>query len=133
MNTCAELFIANLKSKDLSYEVKETDDAVIVAFPYRGRKTNLVFSGNDGRSVQLMTFIESVPEDKYMDVLLACNKANARFRFVKFAIDPDDDLMVFSDGLLDVNSAGDECLELLARTLYILKDAKPALMNAIFG
>ncbi len=133
MNTCAELFIANLKSKDLTFQVKEMDDETLVAFPYNGRKTNVIFGGEDGEHVQLMTLIESVPEEKFVDVVLACNQLNARFRYVKFAVDKDNDLMVFTDAILDPSSADEECFELLVRSLKLIDEAKKPLMNAIYG
>ena len=133
MNTCAELFIANLESKKLKYEVRELGDETLVSFPYDNRKTNFVFAGDEGDHAQMMTVLESVPDDKYVDVVLACNQVNARFRFVKFVVDKDNDVVVFTDAILDPSSAGDECFELLVRSLKIISDAKPTVMKAIYG
>ena len=133
MNTCAELFIANLESKHLTYDVKELGDETLVAFPYDGRRTNFVFAGDQGDHAQMQTIIERVPDDKFIDVVLACNQINAEFRYVKFAVDKDNDVMVFTDAILDPSTAGEECFELLIRSLKIISDAKPIIMKAIYG
>lgn len=133
MNTCAELFIATLKAKDLNYQVKELGDRTLVSFPYDNRKTNFVFSGEDGKYAQMMTVIERVPEDKFTDLVLVCNSMNRKFRFVKFVVDDDNDCMAISDAILDTGTADEECFELLIRTLQIIKDAKPDLMKAIYS
>ena len=133
MNICAEMFIAKLKTKDLNYSVRERDSDVIVTFPYDNRKTNIVFSGEDGAHAQLATVIESVPEDKFVDVVLACNSLNATFRYVKFAVDKDNDVMAYTDAILDPASADEECFELLVRSLKIIGEAKPPIMKAIYA
>ena len=133
MKDCAELFIANLESKNLTYEVREVDDDTVVSFPYDNRKTNFIFSGASGDHAQMMTVIEKVPDEKFVDVVLACNQVNARFRYVKFVVDKENDVIVFTDAILDPSSAGDECFELLIRSLKIISDAKPTVMKAIYG
>ena len=81
----------------------------------------------------MMTVIEKVPDEKFVDVVLACNQVNARFRYVKFVVDKENDVIVFTDAILDPSSAGDECFELLIRSLKIISDAKPTVMKAIYG
>lgn len=133
MNICAEKFIENLKSKDLNFEVKERGEKTVVSFPYDGRKTHFFFSGDDGEYAQMQTLIESVSEDKYVDVVLACNQVNSTYRFLKFVVDEDNDVMAMADAILDPGSADEECFELLIRSLQIIKDAKPTIMKAIYA
>lgn len=134
MNTCAELFIKNLESKNLNYDVQELpDDETMVLFPYEGRSTHMVFAGTEGEHVQLITVIEGVTEEKYVDVVLACNLLNSKFRYVKFIVDKDNDVVALSDAILDPDSADEESFELLIRTLQIIKEAKPDLMRAIYS
>ena len=134
MNTCAKAFIDNLDAKDLNYKVRELDDETLVIFPYDNRETTLVFAGDDGKYVQMMTVIESMGSDeKFVEAVMVCNQQNRRFRFVKFAVDDDNDVMALSDAILDPNSAGDECFELLVRTLKIIKEARPQIMKVIYS
>ena len=133
MTTCAEMFVANLKAKNLNYQVKELGDKTLVSFPYDNRKTNFVFSGEDGKYAQMMTVIERVPEEKFTDLVLVCNSLNRQYRFVKFVVDDDNDCMAISDAILDTGTADEECFELLIRSLKIIGDAKPDLMKAIYS
>ncbi len=134
MNTCAKAFADKLESKNLKYEVREIEEETLVIFPYENRKTTFVFAGDDGEYAQTMTVIESMPnDDKFVEVVMVCNQLNRRFRFVKFVVDDDNDVMALSDAILDVNSAGDESFELLARSLKIISEARPQLMKAIYS
>ena len=134
MNTCAKAFVNELESKNLNYEVKELEKETLVIFPYDNRKTTFVFSGDDGEYSQMMTVIESMPNDeKFVEAVMACNEQNRRFRFVKFVVDNDNDIMALSDAILDPNSAGEESFELLVRCLKIIKEARPQIMKVIYS
>lgn len=133
MNTCAELFVANLKSKNLTYEVRELEEETVVSFPYDNRKTIFIFSGPEGEHAQMLTILERVPEEKFVDVVLACNQINSQFRYVKFVVDSDNDVTARTDAILDTGSADEECFELLIRSLKIIGDAKPVIMKAIYS
>ena len=134
MNTCAKAFIDNLKSKDLNYTVRELEDETLVVFPYENRETTFVFAGDDGEYAQMMTVLESMADDeKFVEAVMVCNLLNRRFRFVKFVVDDDNDVMALSDAILEPNSAGEECFELLVRSLKIIKEARPQIMKAIYS
>ncbi len=134
MNTCAKAFADNLEAKNLHYKVKEYDDKTLVIFPYENRETTFLFLGEDGVNAQMMTVIESMGNDeKFVEAVMACNQQNRRFRFVKFIVDDDNDIMALSDAILDVSTAGEECFELLVRTLKTIKEARPQIMKAIYS
>ena len=133
MNVCAERFIAKLKSMNMTFDVVEPGDSTLVVFPYKNRKTILEFRGENGDHVQLATLIESAPEDKFVDIVLACNQLNSTYRYVKFSVDSDNDIMARTDAILDVNSADEECFELLGRSIQIIEDAKAPIMKAIYA
>ena len=134
MNTCAKAFTDKLDSKDLNYKVRELKDETLVIFPYENRETTFVFAGDEGEYVQMMTVLESRGSDeKFVEAVMVCNQQNRRFRFVKFVVDDDNDVMALSDAILDTNSAGDECFELLVRSLKIIKEARPQIMKVIYS
>ena len=133
MNVCAEKFTAMLKARNLTYDVFDRADSVLVVFPYKNQKTIFDFQGDDGAHVQLATIIDTAPEDKFVDIVLACNQLNSTYRYVKFIVDSDMDIMARTDAILDVNSADEECFELLGRSLKIISDAKAPLMKAIYA
>ena len=106
----------------------------MVIFPYENRETTFLFLGEDGVSVQMMTVIKSMGNDeKFVEAVMACNQQNRRFRFVKFIVDDDNDIMALSDAILDVSTAGEECFELLVRTLKTIKEARPQIMKVIYS
>ena len=133
MLLAAQLFMEDLEAKELNYSFREAGDDVIVNFPYDGKFTNFVFSGNDGCYVSMYTVFESVPADKVPDMLVVCNSLNAKYKWLKFYIDKDSDLMIEDDAILTPEDSAAECFELLARRINILKDVKPIIMKAIYG
>lgn len=134
MLPCAELFNDLIKSKGLHCDVTTLSDGKdMLSFPYEGQNFKCIFSGDKGEYLSLRLFFETVPDDKYADVLLVCNALNAQFKWVKFYIDKDNDIALEDDALLSIESAADETFELLLRMIGIFKDAKPAFMKAIYA
>ena len=85
MTICPELFIDLLHQKDLHAGVNERDGKVFVEFPYKGKVTRFVFSGDQGEYVSMFTIIENAPEDKIPAVLVTCNALNAKWKWLKFS------------------------------------------------
>jgi len=128
----AELFINDLKSKDLSYSVNDRGDTVIVDFPYKGKVTKCVFSGENGKYLSLYLVYEHIPDEKVADVIFLCNKFNAEYKWITYYVDNDNDLMIHDDAILSVQSAADEAFELLLRMLKIAEELKPAVMKTLY-
>lgn len=134
MLTCAELFINYLNSKDFNFSVNETDSgATVVNFPYQGKVTKCVFSGDNGEYLSLYLVYENVPEDKAADVIFLCNELNAKYKWVTFYLDDDRDIMLHDDAILSPESAADEAMELLVRMVNIGGDVKPLIMKTIYA
>ena len=135
MVICAELFASKLNEAGFVFETHDLDDGgTCISFPYRGKTTNLFFSGDDeGRHVALRTVFENCPADRVPDMLICCNVLNLKYRWLKFCIDGDNDIMVEDDAIVSPESASDECMELLVRTASILDEAKPTIMRIIYG
>lgn len=129
----AQLFVEDLKAKDLTFNCRETADGeVVVSVPYDGKTTNVIFSGTDGRYVSMYTAFENVPAEKVADLLAVCNQLNSTYKWIKFYLDRDNDLMLEDDAILSPESAADECFELILRRAHIMKDVKPIIMRAIY-
>ena len=123
----------DLAAKELKYSYRENGDDVIVNFPYDGKFTNFVFRGPDGCYVSMYTIFESIPAEKVPDMLVVCNQINAKYKWLKFYVDKDNDIMVEDDAIVTPDNAADECFELLARRINILKEVKPIIMRAIYA
>lgn len=134
MLTCAELFKNFLDDKNLNYDYRELEnDNCLISFPHDGEKFMFVFTGDDGEYLSLRMFPEKVPDEKYADVLLACNLLNAKYKYVKFYIDDDNEIALEDDAILRVEAAADEAFELLCTMIDIYGKAKPVLMKAIYA
>ena len=93
-----------------------------------------VFFDMDGESAQVVTSpIVSVPADKTAAVLLAVNSANTRFRWVKFYIDDDNDLIAEADAIISEPTGGEVLTELVGRTASIIDDVYADFMRAVWA
>lgn len=134
MLACAELFINNLKSKNLNFDVNEfPDGAVLVAFPYQGKVTRCIFNGDGGMYLSLYLVYERVPEEKIADVIFLCNEMNCEYKWATFYVDKDNDLVIHDDAILSVESAAEEAFELLVRIVRIAEDERQRIMKTIYS
>lgn len=93
-----------------------------------------LFFDLDGESVQVATSpIASVPAEKTAQLLYALNDCNHKFRWVKFYLDDDNDVIAESDAIIDEQNAGAVCFEIVMRTASIIDDAYPDIMKAVFS
>ena len=135
MVICAQALVDTLSERDLKFEVSEREDGgAMIAVPFRSYRIDLLFEGSDeGSHVALRVVLEACPPERIASLLMICNSLNAKYRWLKFYIDGDKDIMVEDDAILEPESAGDECFELISRTVSILEDVRPVIMNGIFG
>ena len=134
MKRLAQIFIDELKSKELTVDYKEDSDGdVIVQIPFDGKMTTFIFNGDEGEYVSMYTCFESIPAEKVPTMLVVCNQLNMTYKWLKFYIDRDNDLMVQDDAILTEENAVSECIELLLRRGRILKEAKPIIMRPLYG
>ena len=111
----------------------EEDGAVIIDFPYDGKIAKMIFNGEIGEYASFYLQYESVPAEKRLATIEACNEQNCRFKWVTFYVDKDNDLMLHVDALLDAETAADEAVEMLVRMIDIGQKAKNDLMKAIYA
>ncbi|MBQ9413931.1 MAG: YbjN domain-containing protein [Clostridia bacterium] len=135
MVICAQSFINTLNARGIHFSTSDTQGGgTCVHIPYDGRQTHVFFDGDDdGIHVALRTLFANCPEEKFAEALILCNELNVKYRWVKFCIDSDRDIMVEDDAVLTPSTAGEECFELLSRTAYILDDVKGLIFSTIYG
>lgn len=134
MLLCAQLFIEDLTNKNLNFDSREDSDGdVIVRFPYDGKITTFIFTGEEGRYVSMYTVMENVPQEKTADLYAVCNQYNSTLKWFKFYLDKDNDIIVQGDAILSPESAAEECFELLVRRVNVMKEVKAPFMRAIYG
>lgn len=135
MIACAEAFAAKLKEEDIKFAPQELPNGrVCISVPFNGLLTNVFFDpDDDGARPAFRTVLEHCPDERLADVLLVCNAMNNEYRWLKFCIDDDNDIMLEDDAIVTPETAGDECVELIYRTASIIKEIKPTFMRAIYG
>ncbi len=77
--------------------------------------------------------IAKVSEDKFVPALMEANKLNSQFRWAKFSISDENRFDCEADAILDANSCGEECLELVIRLVKIVDTAYPEIMKVVWG
>lgn len=133
LNTCAELFVNDLKAKDMNFGSGTNGDVSYVEFPYQGKVAKLLFSGENGQYLSIYLVYERVPEEKFADMILTCNEMNCMYKWVTFYVDDDSDLILHDDAILSEEHAADEAFELLVRILKIGEEVKPKIMRTIYA
>ena len=129
-----------LTERELSFDhVDEYDNPMLVLgfgggdFSYTHVAVHLVFD-LDGTSAQIITSpIASSPVEKAARVLLTLNDCNNKFRWVKFYLDDDNDVVANGDVLFNEQNCGDACVEMILRTASIIDDAYADIMKAIWN
>lgn len=72
-------------------------------------------------------------KDKFAAGVLAANEMNAKYRWVKFYIDDDKDMVCSTDAYIDYDSCGEECMSLVRRVVNITDEAYPTFMKALWS
>lgn len=120
--------------------IKYTEDNEgAVSVKYNGKNLRtvniLVFFDKDGdNDVHLACWeIASFHGDKYAAGLVACNALNGKYRWVSFFLDDDEDVQAAMDAIVDSQTVGEECLQLVKRMVGIIDGAYPELMKALYA
>ncbi len=102
-------------------------------FSYTHVAISIVFD-EDGESAQIISSpIASVPAEKTAKLLLTLNDCNHRFRWVKFYLDDDNDVVADADVIFDEQNVGAAVIEIVMRTASIIDDAYADIMKGIWG
>ena len=63
----------------------------------------------------------------------ACNELNAKWRWVKFYVDKDSDIIVECDAYVDAETCGETCMRLVRRMVNITDEAYPDIAKALWS
>lgn len=129
-----DLVLEYLKTKDLKVK-KEEERMLFLRFTIKGGTVDLYVQFDEsGKHVHLqgINFIK-VPEEKYTDIYPAINQANDTFKNVKFILKEQyGQIIAKDDGVIDLETCGEETFELIIVMIKVIQDAYPALMKAIW-
>lgn len=94
----------------------------------------LFFFDADGDSVNVKSFsIAKVAEGKLMEMYTLINELNYEYRWIKFYLDKDNEVAASGDAIINEETAGDECMEIVLRYVNIIDEVYPRLMKVIWG
>ncbi len=75
-----------------------------------------------------------VPEDKFDRMYKVVNQVNNEYKLVKFTLDEESaQIVARDDAVIQLDSCGEECFELMIRMVQIVEDAYPTLMKGIWA
>ncbi len=137
MNVCTESFVRALETDGFHVEVDRNEEADVVTCNVSIENTSVkvrIFIHDDNTHAAIRCFgFAKVPEDRVAGALLACNRCNLEYRWVKFVLDDDHDLCAYDDAVVSPETAGEELKELLFRMLDIVDDCYPVFMKSIWA
>ncbi len=132
MQYFAQAFMEYMDREGVKY-TKQKDHVVKVAY-----------SGDNMDSIPIFVFFDEDNEPlvafKCWDImnfksneaaaLVVCNTLNSEYRWVKFFLDKDKDIVASLDAMVDRQTCGEECLSLVRRMVNILDDVYPRIAKA---
>lgn len=132
MQPYAQAFARYLTSKGYKYTQKEDR---IIEISFRGENLNsidvFVFFDKDGDPlVSLKCWEIANFKNNERIGMEVCNQLNAEYRWVKFYIDDDKDVIAETDGVLSMDTCGEHCLFLVKRVINIVDDVYPRFAKA---
>ena len=126
---------AFLTAKDFKYSLQE-NDRVLMGFNLDNTDSIdiIIDFDDDGDSVHFVALgIARVPENKIANVLLALNQTNMNYRWVKWFVNDNRNIMADCDAVIEDQTVNDECLEIVLRLVNIVDAVYPDLMKAIYA
>ena len=126
----------HLDKKEIKYK-RINDKTLRIAYSGDNLDTipiNVIFDEDGDPYVALRCWdITKFKGSKRERGIMVCNELNNRFRWVKFSVDKDDDIVAANDAHVDLFTAGEEILMLVRRMVNIVDEAYPEFMKAVWG
>ena len=131
MSECDQVGLKYRDSRDLE------DGGSLVVCGVNGQNNArydvLFLFDKDGHSVSARIFgLLTFPEDKWAPMLDAVNDLNATYRWLKFYV-KDDKVNAQSDAIINDDTSGKICVELLLRTMRLVDEVYPRFMHVLWA
>ena len=132
--------MANFKAQFLRYmdmhSIRYTTVGDLVKITYTGSNassiTIFVSFDPDGKnyaefgSYSIASFLE---DQKYANAIVLCNELNKQYRWVKFYVDDNREVVAKADAIVDISSVGAECSEMVDRIVGLIDLVYPEFMK----
>ena len=115
------------------------EDLLVIELPFKGinyqSASMVVFfkfnEDDDHVHLEGMRFVK-VPEDKFDAMYKVLNECNDQYTHIKFVLDVEKgELNARDDAVIQLDSCGAECFELMYRMLKVVEDAYPKFMKVV--
>lgn len=138
MNSAAKLFSDYLEQRNVKYSISRSN---VVSVGYTGENCPSIrlhfFFGEDGRDVAIRSnSIVKIQKEKggqHLAALIVCSELNKKYRWIKFYLNDDNEIIAEDDAVIEPHTTGEECYKLLQREVDIIDEAYPGIMRAIWG
>ena len=132
MQEYAQLFIDFMDENDIKYtEQKENVLKVVYSGENMDSVPIFVFFDNEGDPVvqfkcwEIMNFKNN--KEKALEI---CNSLNCEYRWIRFYVDEDLDIVASIDAYLDAYTCGEMCMDYIRRIVSIVDEAYPQIAKA---
>ena len=129
-----------LTARGVSYEYIDSFDRPAIGMAFGGGDysfSNIAITvafDDDGESAQLVSSpIANVPGQKTAKLLMVLNQCNCDFRWAKFYLDEDNDVIADADIVFGEHDAGFAVAEAVMLAASVIDDAYPEIMKGIWG
>ena len=129
-----------LVNADLKYDREDFEDKIHIQLAFGGgeftysRLVVHVLIDEDGTTAHFTTSaITRTRNERFFELLECCNRCNARYRWVKFYIDDDGDVVADADATLRETCDGTECTEIVMRMADIVDETYEDFMRATWA
>lgn len=135
MGLASKMVSAFFESQDIT--VREMEENMFrVGWNFKGGSIDIIFDfDEDDEHVHLegMNFVR-IPEDKYDAMYKTVNDLNDTYKLVKFVLlTQHGQICARDDAVIQLDSCGEECFELMIRMVHIVEDAYPSIMKALYA
>ena len=90
----------------------------------------VIFDSDGDPVVQYKCWDIACFKNKIEEAMNVCNELNNEYRWIKFYVDEDGDIIAAMDAFIDVDDCGDMCMYYFRRMLGIVDDAFPKIAKA---
>ena len=133
-NAQTQMLMSYLEAKGM-HARQEDGDIVRAGWKLDNTELSLYFDLSKEGYVSIIghDFIK-VADDKFDKIIWAINDANAKYSFVKFVLNKEEnEILLMIDAVVQLDSCAEETFELMVRSAQIVDDAYPELMKAMWA
>lgn len=131
----AKMVAAYFEAQDTKPNVLK-EDLLRLGWEIEGGSMDVFFDFDESDThvhLEGLNFIK-VPENKYDAMYKVLNECNDNYSHIKFVLDTEHgQINARDDAVIQLDSCGEECFELMIRMVKVVEDAFPKFMKAIWS